>query len=210
MGWRGSAAAVALLVVGIVGGYAAGFALEPEPATQGAPSPVTAASPSVPVDPIPTGNAQPSVPGLETDLPMREGRMGNQRFRLVHPVPRGWAKIYSAPDEVKWKKAGNPDNTFLLRIEQVQSANDSIEETLTDRIDELRDEEERFTVLERTTNTLEFTYVSEGFLRHGFLTWLDLRGSGFAEVEIAVTGREVDAAGAQQLINRVAAGIRQA
>jgi hypothetical protein len=210
MDWRGSAAAVALLAVGVAGGYAAAYALEPEPATTGAPAPVAAVSPSVPVDPIPTGNAQPSVPGLETDLPMREGRMGSERFRLVHPVPRGWARIYSAPDEVKWKKAGNPDNTFILRIEQVQSANDSIDETLTDRIDELRDEEERFSVVERTRNTLEFTYVSEGFLRHGFLTWLDLRDTGFAEVEIAVTGREVDAAGSQQLINRVAAGMRQA
>ena len=81
---------------------------------------------------------------------------------------------------------------------------------LTDRIDELRDEEERLTIVERTANTLEFTYVSEGFLRHGFLTWLDLRGTGFAEVEIAVTGREVDARGARQLISRVAAGMRQA
>ncbi|KRF34776.1 hypothetical protein ASG94_11435 [Nocardioides sp. Soil805] len=196
-------------MVGLVGGYAAAYALDPEPTTQGASTPVTAQSPSVPVDPIPTGNAQPSVPGLQTDLPMREGRMGSNRFRLVHPVPRGWAKIYSAPDEVKWKQAGNPDNTYLLRIEQVQSLNDTIDEVLTDRIDELRDEEERLTVLERTANTLEFTYVSEGFLRHGFLTWLDLRGTGFAEVEIAVTGREVDARGAQQLINRVAAGMRQ-
>ena len=210
MGWRGSAATVALLVVGVVGGYAAAYALEPTPASRGAAAPVAAQSPSVPVDPIPPGNAQPSVPALETDLPMREGRLGNARFRLVHPVPRGWPKIYDAPDEVKWKRAGNPDNTYLLRVQQVQSANDSIEEMLTDRIDELRDEEERLTIVERTADTLEFTYVSEGFLRHGFLTWLDLRGTGFAEVEIAVTGREVDARGARQLISRVAAGMRQA
>jgi hypothetical protein len=210
MGWRGSAAAVVLLVVGVVGGYAASYALEPDPATESAPAPVAAQSPSVPVDPLPPGDAQPSVPRLETDLPMREGRMGSQRFRLVHPVPRGWARIYNAPNEAKWKKAGNPDNTFLLRVEQVQSANDSIEETLTDRIQDLQEEEDRFRVEKRTANTLEFTYASDGFLRHGFLTWLDLRGTGFAEVEIAVTGREVDARGARQLIARVAAGMRQA
>lgn len=210
MSGRGVAAAVLLLVTGIVGGYVAAYALEPEPATRGAPSPVVARSPSVPVDPIPTATAAPSVPPLGTDLPMREVRLGNGDFRLIHPVPRGWARIYDAPHRVKWKKAGNPDNTFILRIEQVNSRNDTAGEMVDDRVDDLRDEEERLTVVERTATSLEFTYVSDGFLRHGFLTWLDLRGTGLAEVEIAVTGREIDARGSNELIERVATGMRPA
>ena len=72
------------------------------------------------------------------------------------------------------------------------------------------DEKERFNIEERTASTIEFTYVSDGFPRHGFLAWLDLRGTGVAEVEVAVTGREMDARGAAQLISRVTAGMRLA
>jgi hypothetical protein len=76
-------------------------------------------------------------------------------------------------------------------------------------MDLLRDDKARFTVEERTANSLEFTYVSDGFLRHGFLVWLDVRATGFADVEIAVTGRGIDAPGAEELITRVASGMRQ-
>ena len=169
MGWRGSAAAVVLLVVGIVGGYAASYALEPDPATQGEPTPVAAQSPSVPVDPLPPGDAQPSVPRLATDLPMREGRMGSQRFRLVHPVPRGWARIYNAPNEVKWKKAGNPDTPSCCVSSRCSRPTTASRRPSTDRIQDLQEEEERFRVERRTANTLEFTYASDGFLRRGFI-----------------------------------------
>ena len=63
---RGIAAALLLLVVGLVGGYAAAYALDPEPATSGAPAPI-AADPSVPVDPLPTISARPAVTSLGTD-----------------------------------------------------------------------------------------------------------------------------------------------
>ena len=42
-------------------------------------------------------------------------------------------------------------------------------------------------------------------MRHGYLAWLDLSGSDNAQVEIAVTGREVDDAGMADLIARIAA-----
>lgn len=202
------AAAVALLVTGVVAGYAAASALEPEPATRGVPAPVVASSPRVPVDPMPTANASPSVAALGTDLPMRQGRLGNRGLRLAHPVPMGWARLSSGNNEVKWKKPNNPPDTFILRVENVVSREDTIAETLSDRILDLRDEKERFSIEERTASTLEFTYVSDGFPRHGFLAWLDLRGTGVAEVEVAVTGREMDARGAEELISRVTAGMR--
>ena len=202
------AAAVALLVTGVVAGYAAASALEPAPATQGVPAPVVASSPQVPVDPMPTANASPSVAALGTDLPMREGRLGNGGLRLAHPVPMGWARLGDGNNEVKWKKPNNPPDTFILRVENVVSREDTITETISDRILDLRDEKERFSVEERTASTLEFTYVSDGFPRHGFLAWLDLRGTGVAEVEVAVTGREMDARGAAELISRVTAGMR--
>ena len=42
-----------------------------------------------------------------------------------------------------------------------------------------------------------------------FLVWLDVRATGFADVEIAVTGREIDAPGAERLITTVAEDMRQ-
>lgn len=209
MSARGIAAAVLLLVTGVVGGYAAAYALEPEPATQGAPTPVVAESPSVPTDPLPTITAQPSVPALGTDLPMSQGRLGSGGFRLVHPVPAGWSRISSSTNEVKWKKPGNPADTFVLRVGRLVSREDTVTEMVEDRIDDLREEKARFTIEGRTANSLEFTYVSDGFLRHGFLVWLDVRATGFADVEIAVNGRGIDAPGAEQLITRVASGMRE-
>lgn len=206
---RGITAAVLLLVVGVVGGYAAAHALDPEPATSGAPAPIVAADPSVPVDPLPTITAQPAVPALDTDLPMSEGRLGSGGFRLVHPVPAGWARISSSTNEVKWKRPGNPAETYVMRVGRLVSREDTLTEMVEGRIVDLREEKARFTIEERTANSLEFTYVSDGFLRHGFLVWLDVRATGFADVEIAVNGRGIDAPGAEQLITRVAAGMRQ-
>lgn len=206
---RGIAAAVLLLVGGVVGGYAAAYSLEADPSTQGSPTPVVARSPNIPRDPEPTLVASPGTPALGTDLTMRTGRLGNGGFRLTYPVPAGWARLSSATKEVKWKKPKNPADTFILRIEQVVAREDTIAEMLAERISDLRDEKQRFTIVEQTADSLEFTYVSDGFGRHGFLTWLDLRDTGLADVEVAVTGRVVDAPGGAQLIDRVASGMRQ-
>ncbi len=162
----------------------------------------------MPVDPLPTITAQPAVPALGTDLPMSEGRLGNGGFQLVHPVPAGWSRISSSTNEVKWKKPGNPAETYVLRVGRLVSREETLPEMVEDRIDDLREEKARFAIEQRTANSLEFTYVSDGFLRHGFLVWLDVRASGFADVEIAVNGRGIDAPGAEQLITRVACGMR--
>jgi hypothetical protein len=203
------AAAVALLVTGVVAGYAAASALEPEADARSTSDPVVAVSPSLPVDPRPTLTAQPAVPALGTDLPMAWGALGGGGFRVTYPVPAGWARISSSTNEVKWKKPKNPADTYILRVGRLVSREKTTVEMVEERMDDLRDDKARFTVEERTANSLEFTYVSDGFLRHGFLVWLDVRATGFADVEIAVTGRGIDAPGAEELITRVASGMRQ-
>jgi hypothetical protein len=203
------AAAVALLVTGVVAGYAAASALEPEADARSTSDPVVAVSPSLPVDPRPTLTAQPAVPALDTDLPMAWGALGGGGFRVTYPVPAGWARISSSTNEVKWKKPKNPADTYILRVGRLVSREKTTVEMVEERMDDLRDDKARFTVEERTANSLEFTYVSDGFLRHGFLVWLDVRATGFADVEIAVTGRGIDAPGAEELITRVASGMRQ-
>jgi hypothetical protein len=206
---RGTAAALLLLVVGVVGGYAAAYAFDPAPDTSGRSGPVVAVSPSVPVDPVPTLVAEPAVPALATDLPMGWGALGGGGFRVTFPVPEGWTRIGSSTNEVKWKRPGNPANTYILRVGRLVSREKTPDEMVDERYVDLRDDKASFRVEARTANSLEFTYVSDGFLRHGFLVWLDVRATGFADVEIAVTGRGIDAPGAEELITRVASGMRQ-
>lgn len=208
MTWRGPAAWIALLLGGGVVGVLAAYALETVPEASGRPAPVAAVSPSVPVDPAPSLRPDPTAPPLGTGLALREVGFGTGGFRKTVPVPVGWTRSESALNEVKYKLAGNPSNTFVLRLEQVLSQRETIEDILADRVVELREQEERVTILDRTSDSLEFTYVFDGYLRHGFLRWLDLSGSGTAEVEVAVNGREVDVEGARELLDRVSAGIR--
>jgi hypothetical protein len=206
---RGTAAALLLLVVGVVGGYAAAYAFDPAPDTRGRSGPVVAVSPSVPVDPVPTLVAEPAVPALATDLPMGWGALGGGGFRVTFPVPERWTRIGSSTNEVTWKRPGNPANTYILRVGRLVSREKTPDEMVDERYVDLRDDKASFRVEARTANSLEFTYVSDGFLRHGFLVWLDVRATGFADVEIAVTGRGIDAPGAEELITRVASGMRQ-
>ena len=78
----------------------------------------------------------------------------------------------------------------------------------TSRIDELNEDESNVEILDQTRRQPRTSrFVTSNHLRHGYLTWLDLTGSDNAQVEIAVTGREVDDAGMADLIARVAAGI---
>lgn len=198
-----------LLALGLLGGYAAARAADERPPSTGVAEPVVAASPSIPVDPRRTLRTDPRAPALPTGLELVEAFLGSDAYRMVVPVPRGWSQNINATNEKKWKNPGNPDNTYVLRVEQVVSQNDPIEDILSDRIVDLRAEEVDVEILDRGVDSLEFTYVSsDQHLRHGFLKWLDLSGSGFAEVEVAITGREADVPGAAELIERVAAGIR--
>ena len=81
---------------------------------------------------------------------MREARLGNGGFRLVLPVPVGWARIGSATNEVKWKKPNNPADTFILRVEQVVSRRRHIAEMLATGSSTCSDEKARFNIEERT------------------------------------------------------------
>jgi hypothetical protein len=208
MSWRGLVAVVALLAAGIVGGYAAAAYLQSSPARTGAPEPVTAASPSVPVDPPAPLREDPTEAPMATDLPLREVSVGTDNYRFVFPAPRGWSRLETSSNEVKYKLAGNPSNTFVLRVEQVVSQHEQIPDILAARIDDLRRDEQQVEVQLRTYDSLEFSYVHDGYRRYGLITWLDITRSGQAEAEIALTGREVDLPGMRELMPKIIRGIR--
>jgi hypothetical protein len=209
MGWRGPVALVLLIAIGAVGGYAGAWAWQDRPDVSGVAEPVAAASPSVPVDPAPLILPDPEAPTLEPGIPTHEEVVGSGAFAVTAPVPDGWNRTDLGPAEARWGVPDIPLNTYVLRVEQVTSQRESIDDILTDRIEQLDQTSEDLVVVDQTSDSLEFTYLSDGYLRFGFLRWLDLAGSGHADLEIAVTGREQDVKGARALVETVAEGARR-
>ena len=65
---------------------------------------------------------------------MREVSVGTRHRRFVFPAPRGWSRLGTLSNEVKYKVAGNPTNTYILRVEQVTSDHETIPDMVEDRI----------------------------------------------------------------------------
>ena len=207
MSWRGLVAVVALLAAGIVGGYATAAYVQSSPVTTGAPEPVTAASPSVPVDPPAPLREDPPQEPMETDLPLREVSVGTDNYKFVFPAPRGWSRLETTSNEVKYKLAGNPSNTYVLRMEQVTSQHEQIPDMVEERVKDLRRDEEQVRIRYRTHDQLEVSYVHDSYRRFALYTWIDVTRSGQAEAEIAVTGRQKDMTGMRELMTVVIRGL---
>jgi hypothetical protein len=202
--WRGPIVLALLLALGVGGGYVASWALGGHPQAVGAAQPVTAASPSLPVDPVPELFADPAFDPLPTDLELVRQEVGRGDFRLSLEVPKGWRVSPNSLSEWQWRPPDFEPFGYYMRVEQVLSNRRSIDWTLDRRIDELNEDEAAVKVIEQTDDSLHFSYVTSNHLRHGFLTWLDLSGSDNAQVEVAVTGRKADVEGMADLISRVA------
>ena len=195
---------VLLLALGVGGGYAASWSLGEQPLGEGAAVPVAAASPSLPVDPVPELLPDPEFAPLEPGIELARQQVGIGDFGLSLLRPAGWRFSPNSLTEWQWRPPDFQSFGFYLRVEQVISNRRSIAWTLDRRIDELVEDEAAVKVRSRTANSLHYTYITSNHLRHGFLTWLDLTGSDNAQVEIAVTGRTADVSGMSELIGRVA------
>ena len=193
-----------LLALGVGGGFGASWSVGERPHGDGVAAPVSAASPSLPVDPVPALFADPDFAPLEPGIRLVRQRVGVGDFGLSLLRPAGWRFSPNSLTEWQWRPPDFQTFGFYMRVEQVISNRRSIDWTLDRRIDELVEDEAAVTIRSRTSNTLHYTYITSNHLRHGFLTWLDLTGSDNAQVEIAVSGRSADVAGMSELINRVA------
>lgn len=200
-----------LLAIGVGGGYVASAQSRDGSIGSGVPAPVPARAPEMPVEapqpPVPDPDDPPLRPGIE----MAPETRGTGKFEITFPAPVGWSTNASASNEWKWKNPGTSNNTYVMRIEQINSQDITIEDAINIRIERLRDEQEEVVIVDRGAETLEYTYRSnEGNARHSFMRWLDLDASGQADVEIVVHGRERDVAGTEDLIRRVAEGMEGA
>lgn len=211
MEWRGPAALVALLAVGVGGGYVASAQSRADSIGSGVASPVPAESPEMPVESQRPFADDPPDPPLEPGIPLRTEKVGTGRFEITFPAPVGWSINANASNEWKWKQPGTSNNTYVMRIEQIDSQDITIEDAIDIRIERLRSEQDDVVIVDRGAETLEYTYRSnEDNARHSFMRWLDLDASGQADVEIVVHGREVDVPGTSDLITQVAEGMRGA
>ncbi len=202
---------VALVAVGAGSGWAASAQTRDTTIGDGAAAPVLAQRPEMPVEAPRPYNPDPEDPALAPGLPMREATVGTGKFEITFPAPRGWSTNANASNEWKWKKPGTSNNTYVMRIEQIDSQDITIEDAIDIRVERLLDEQDDVRILDRGGSSLEYTYRSnENTARHSFMRWLDLDDSGQADVEIVVHGRGVDATGAEDLIDRVAEGMRGA
>ena len=211
MEWRGPAVLVALLAIGTGTGYAAAGQARDTTLGAGPAVPVEAASPSIPVQAPRPFAEDPGDPPLRPDLEMAPATLGSGKFEITFPAPVGWSLNANATNEWKWKKPGTSNNTYVMRIEQINSQDITIEDAIDIRVERLRNEQEDVEIVGRGADSLEYTYRSnEDNARHSFMHWLDLDHSGQADVEIVVHGRERDVRGARDLIQRVADGMRGA
>lgn len=211
MEWRGPAVLVVLLAVGAGSGYAASAQTRDTTIGAGVPAPVPSEEPDLPVEAPRPYAPDPDDPRLQPDLPMTTYSMGLGKFEIFFPVPRGWVTNANASNEMKFKKPGTSNNSYVMRVEQIDSQDITIEDAIDIRVERLRAEQEDVVIVSRGSSSLEYTYRSnEGNARHSFMRWLDLDSSGQADVEIVVHGRERDVPGSKDLIERVAEGMRGA
>ena len=211
MEWRGPAVLVVLLAIGAGGGYAASAQSRDGSVGSGVPAPVPAQAPEMPVEAPQPPVPDPTDPPLDPGIALAPQKVGTGKFEITFPAPVGWSTNANASNEWKWKKPGTSNNTYVMRIEQINSQDITIEDAINIRIERLREEQEDVFIVDRGAETLEYTYRSnEGNARHSFMRWLDLDASGQADVEIVVHGRERDVDGASDLIRRVAEGMEGA
>jgi hypothetical protein len=211
MEWRGPAVLVALLAIGTGTGYAASAQTRDTTIGAGVGAPIPAEAPDMPIEATQPYAADPTDPPLQPDIAMRPATLGTGKFEITFPAPVGWTTNASASNEWKWKKRGSSNNSFVMRIEQIDSQDITIEDAIDIRVERLLAEQDDVKIIDRGASTLEYTYRSnENTARHSFMRWLDLDQSGQADVEIVVHGRGVDVDGARDLIRRVGDGMRGA
>lgn len=210
MSRRGPAAVAALLALGVGGGFGASLAADRQTVAGGAPTPVAAQSPSIPVEPPESLLPDPGLEPLPTDVSLVRTEMGTGAFRYEFPVPEGWLATPNDSTTTKWHPPDKVSFTYFLRVELVDGDNRTVASTLEQRVADLDAVEQDLAVDEQTADALTYSYTLDRHRRYGMIRWLRPSGSPFAEVEVALTGREVDLPGMEALMARIAAGLRSA
>ncbi len=199
--WIGLALALALLSGAV--GYWLGTERPVVPTTFAA-DPVPAASPSYPVIPA-VVVADNRAPALDPEVRVRRQAVGTPPFQVRLPIPRGWVRSDSNVGEWKWYPSWRlTENAYFVRVRQVGNGYRTIDSAVRNRIADL-DSAADVTDLEveRQPDRFAATYVSAQHRRFSYEGYLSRPRSGFADVYIAVVGREADRPGLEALFDRL-------
>jgi hypothetical protein len=205
---------LALVLVGGVAGWTWGASTS-EPGRSGdAPAPVAAADPSLPYTAPEKVKPDSDLPPLPEGITTHEERLGPDTSEgLVVPVPDGWDRYnFSDTVQARWTAAGNPSGAYSVRVHSLADDDRSLIQQVAQREAALRYDDSivpgSLEVIDSSGDTLVVTYVQAGYRRLQVIRWVSFLG-GAADVEVAGTGRLVDERGLEQLVARIASGVRR-
>jgi len=127
-------------------------------------------------------------------------------------VPAGWHSSHTSANSWNFANPEASPGTYVLRVSIQAGSNVSISGAIAQRIALLQTTEDEgnisdFTVINQTGDTLIATYVDGGHLRFTTERWVSFDGS-HAYASVAVTGREVDQQGLNELLGRTINSLR--
>lgn len=228
---RGLLVALLCGLVGLGGGAVVAYVVQPKVADAGRATPLTAVSPSIPVDPPATPTYAPDIdyPALSPDLSLpTKYRIHNDLASWRYHVPYGWtaygvcqtAPCPFATDEVvpdakvdrqsqvRFRPTGEPlIGGYSLRAKILDNNDLNTAQMVGTKIIGFRQaySDQGFSIIRNTPSAVYFTYVDSGdHLRYDFFQWFAAPGQANATLEMSVSGRKRDRAGLEALFNRFA------
>lgn len=204
--WIGLALALALL--GLAAGYAAGSESEDGPEHLDEAHPIEAVEPSWPGAP-PVVQPDSTFPPLKPGVRTHPVTLGTSPFALTLPIPNGWARTSSTLGEWKWHPPGDFElNTYFLRLGQVGVRHQPVATALAERIAALDGAEsvKDFDLESQSADSFTATYVSDEHRRLAMERFLP-GPDGSAIVVVALIGRLADRDGMAELFPRITNGV---
>lgn len=212
--WRVLGLVLVMLVVGVGAGYVVAEATHEEPVAADRVEPVPAESPAYPTPPAVDVLPDPDTPPLEPGIPTERIRLrtdGGRGQTLFVDQPTGWRR-HRLADNWHYAVAGNPVNTYTMRVGLTEGLHQSVAVAKAARIAAFEDavangDLENFTVESQTDDTLIATYVADDHVRLTMERWVAFGDSNIASAVGAVTGRMVDRTGLMDLLERTTASM---
>ncbi|MFC5492084.1 hypothetical protein [Nocardioides caricicola] len=196
--------ALALVLLGLAAGYAAGSEADDGPRHLDEAHPIEAVEPSWPGAPtkvVPDS----AYPALAAGVRTRPETVGSPPFPLSLPVPRGWVRTNPTSGEWRWYPDDDYEqNTYFLRVRQIGNLYSPVPKALADRITALDDAEsvKDFDVESQTADSFTATYVSDEHRRLAMERFLP-GPDGNAIASVALIGRIADRDGMVDLFPRI-------
>ena len=214
MGLRTLGMLLALTLLGGAGGWAWADTRDRSVTTLEAPRPVEAADPALPYTPPEKVREDSDLPPLGEGITTHEEKMGPRTSEgLIVPVPDGWERTdFATGIQTRWTAPGSPSGSYSVRVHSLPEDDRSLIQQVAEREAALQYDNTitpgSLEVLDSTGDTLTVTYIQSGYRRFQVVRWVSFRG-GSADVEIAAVGRAVDERGLEELVARMASGVRR-